>query len=384
MSFTRIRGIIAVASLLVASACGGQNGALPTNGASAQMQNAPVGSSAERRHDTTSILKKLTKNVEIGSTVDPTNGDTGPRSLALATENQGTIKKGDLLVCDFSDSSGDAGKGTSIELLSSAPGSKPATFVQNSDIEGCDGTALVTGNQTYATGLTSNEMCSYDPTGKLQKCYKSPIVDPLDDGYGPVPPGSGGLYSPFFVFVGDVGSGSLDALSLGLYGTGKTLQAVSGFPVSKGSGYSALGPSGMVYNNVKGTLYVVDGACNAVIAIEKAPNLLLKDEIMVGPTCKTFTCKEKKDTCATLVKAGSPLNKPEAAAILPNGNLIVANTASNELVELTPTGQVLDTKVVSRSKKPGIYALWAIGKNDSDTALYYTDTNTNTVQELEQ
>ena len=32
--------------------------------------------------------------------------------------------------------------------------------------------------------------------------------------------------------------------------------------------------------------------------------------------------------------------------MLPNGNLIVANTGNNTLVEMTPKGQVLDTKVV--------------------------------------
>ena len=70
---------------------------------------------------------------------------------------------------------------------------------------------------------------------------------------------------------------------------------------------------------------------------------------------------------------------------LPNGNLIVANTkGGNTLVELTPAGQVLDKKVVDKSKTAGIFALQATGKNDSDTVLFYTDTNTNTLHELEQ
>ena len=86
-----------------------------------------------------------------------------------------------------------------------------------------------------------------------------------------------------------------------------------------------------------------------------------------------------------LVKAGSPLDAPEASTLLPNGNLVIANTkGGNTLVEMASTGQVLDTKVVDKSKMTGIFGLWATGKNDTNTTVFYTDTTTNTVQELEQ
>jgi hypothetical protein len=74
-----------------------------------------------------------------------------------------------------------------------------------------------------------------------------------------------------------------------------------------------------------------------------------------------------------------------AAALLPNGNLVVANTkGGNELVELTPSGQVLDTKVIDKSATAHIFGLAATGTSDSDTVLYYTDTKTNTLQELKR
>ncbi|MGC1336060.1 MAG: hypothetical protein WA812_11870, partial [Candidatus Cybelea sp.] len=88
---------------------------------------------------------------------------------------------------------------------------------------------------------------------------------------------------------------------------------------------------------------------------------------------------------ATLVYSGSPLNAPVASALLPNGNLIVANTqGGNELVELTPTGKVLDTKTIDTSSVAHIFGLLATGTSDSNAALFYTDTETNTLQELEQ
>jgi len=56
--------------------------------------------------DTTSILKLLTKDVTIGSTVDPANGDKGPRAVTVVQGSGGKLKKGQLLVCNFEDSSG--------------------------------------------------------------------------------------------------------------------------------------------------------------------------------------------------------------------------------------------------------------------------------------
>ena len=93
-------------------------------------------------------------------------------------------------------------------------------------------------------------------------------------------------------------------------------------------------------------LYIADGACNAVVAISHASALLLKDEITVQPGCKKFTCEYPTPTCGKLVKAGSPLDKPVAPTLLPNGNLIVANAGNNTLVEMTPKGKVLDTEVI--------------------------------------
>jgi ribosomal protein S11 len=381
MSFAHYRAMFLVAAtLLLATACGGST-TVPSSAGTAGLDVRSAGSATPE--DTTSILKKLTKDVVIGTTVDPTNGDTYPRSLAMAHLNYGKIKKGQLLVCNFADSSGNAGKGTTIEEIATAAGSKPTTFAQSSGIEGCDGAAVTSQDQVYGTGLTSKKMVWFNQKGQIKKTYTSPIGDPLTDSFGASPPGS--LYAPFFIFVGDVGTGSIDNLSLGLYGTGNLLQAVTGFAVSSGTGSIPLGPAGLAYNIKKGTLYVTDGVTNTIVAITKAPNLLVKDEIIVKKGGKTFKCAHKTSTCANLVMSGSPLNAPEAATLLPNGNLVVANTAGgNTLVELTPAGKVLATKVVDKSSTPGVFALLAIGKTDSNTAIFYTDSNTNDVHELEQ
>ena len=132
------------------------------------------------------------------------------------------------------------------------------------------------------------------------------------------------------------------------------------------------------------TLYIVDGADNTIVAVSTASSLLEKDEIVVQPGGKTFKCAHPKTTsCATLVYSGSPLNAPVASALLPNGNLIVANTkGGNKLVELTPTGKIRATKIIDRSAVAHVFGLVATGTSDSDTALFYTTLKTNTLQKL--
>ena len=118
------------------------------------------------------------------------------------------------------------------------------------------------------------------------------------------------------------------------------------------------------------------------MSFNNASELLVKDEIIVNKDGKTFTCKYPKTTCGKLVYSGSPLDAPVAMAVLPNGNLVAANSANNTLVELTPAGTVLATKVVDKSKTPGVFGIIASGKTDTNTVIFYTDANDNNLHEL--
>ncbi len=392
----RNAGRFALAASLVAfSACGG--GGVAPNGAtlSTLPSSQKASASADARpFDSTSVLKRLTKDVTIGSTVDSENGDKGPRAISVVMTNNGKLKKDQILVCNFDDSKGNAGKGTTIEQFSPASNSKPSRFFQNSNIEGCDGDAMTSGDQVYASGMTSGLVVWIDQNGKLKKAYGKPLTMPIAD--SETPPLYD--YSPEFVFAGNGDTGTVDSLSLGGYGTHHPLEIINGFPVNEGAGWNAQGPSGFAYwcgalpgaygcseiHGTADTLYVADGDCNAIVAVDHVSSLLVKDEITVGAGCKSFKCLYPSTSCGKLVKAGAPLNRPFAATILPNGNMVVANTANNTLVELMPSGKVLATRVVDKSKTPGIWGLFAIGKGDGSTAIYYTDTNGNELHKLEQ
>jgi hypothetical protein len=374
--------VLIAGTLLATSACGGNASVPYTSQVSAPGAGSIVPS------DTTSILKKLTKDVKIGSTIDPKNGDMGPRAISLVKSTFG-LKKGQLLVCNFDDSSGTAGKGSTIEVLDPAPGSKPARFTQSAKLEGCDGDAVTETNHVYGAGLVSGVVPQFDQSGKLNQTYRTPIQAPFADADA----FCGLAYAPEGIYVSDAKTGSIIKLSFLPVSGGKAkmTEVITGFAVNKGSGWSVLGPSGIQYNSKRtgslcnDTLYIVDGADNTVVAVSNASNLLQKDEIVVQPGGKKFKCAHPQATCATLVYSGSPLNAPVASALLPNGNLIVANTkGGNKLVELTPTGKVLATKIVDTSTTARVFGLLATGTSDSDTVLFYTDTKTNTLQELER
>ena len=380
------RALIATAAGLAISACAGSvpSGSLRA----ADSALAPVVNVATPT-DTTSILKKLKKDVVIGSTVDPTNGDKGPRAVSVVKYSYGALKKKQLLVCNFEDSSGEAGMGTTMDQLDPAPGSKPTTFTKSSKINGCDGDAMTSGNQVYGAGISSHLVSQFTQTGKFKKSYGHPIEVPFTDADA----FCGEAYAPEDIYVTDSKTGSIIKLAFPISSSGHPLviQVITGFGINKNSGWSVLGPSGVQYDSKKhgmrcnDTLYIVDGVDDTVVAVSNASTLLEKDEIVVQPGGKTFKCAHPKTTCATLVYSASPLNAPVASALLPNGNLIIANTqGGNKLVELTPAGQVLDTKVVDKSKTAGIFGLAAIGTNDGNTALYYTDRNDNSLHELEQ
>ena len=230
------RALALVGGALFATSACASNTAVPaaTSQLSAPFENVLV------PNDTTSILKKFKKDIEIGSTVDPKNGDTGPRVISVAPSTFG-LKKGQLLVCNFADSKGAAGKGTTIEVFDPKPHSKPTTFTQNAKLQGCDGDAISAGNQVYGAGLASGVVPQFTQAGKLHETYGSPIQAPLDDAdaYCGFP------YAPEGVYVSNSSNGAIVKLSFTEVSRGgkvKVTQVIAGFPVNKGSGLERLRP----------------------------------------------------------------------------------------------------------------------------------------------
>jgi hypothetical protein len=374
--------VLVVGTLLATSACAG-NTTVPSGAA----QVAAPANGSVVPDDTTSILKKLRQDVTIGSTVDTKNGDTGPRAISLVRSTFG-LKKGQLLVCNFENSAGTPGKGSTIEVLDPTPHSKPVTFTKTAKIEGCDGDAITENNHIYGSGMLSGLVSQFDQDGSLKESFHSHIQVPFADADA----FCGFAYAPEDIYVSDSKTGALVKLQfVPVSGKTTTTEVIAGFGVNNRSGWGILGPSGIQYNNTRtgslcnDTLYIVDGVDNTVVAVSNASSLLQKDEIVVQPGGKKFKCAHPAATCATLVYSGAPLNAPVASALLPNGNLIVANTkGGNKLIELTPSGKILATKTIDTSTTAHVFGLLATGTTDSDTVLFYTTTDTNTLHELKR
>jgi hypothetical protein len=379
-SLYRARYAVVAAALLAASACGG-NRAFPTTGPGANQ--GPMAMAPDAAVDTTSILKKLTKNVTIGSTVDPTNGDKTPHGIVIVPFTNGGVKKGQIVACNFSNKAGKAGAGTTIEALNAKAGSTPVTLVQNAAFKGCGQLGISQGDSIFGSAFANKLVATFDANNQFQfaKTSNSSIVAPFGTTYADIKQPGG--YDQIIIYTTDAKTGSLLRLDASNDASPPyfTRQIATGFAVNKKAGLAALAPSGLAYNQKTDTLYIVDGVNGVVVAFSPMANIQAKNEITVLPGGKTFKYPKGLGPFAKVVYSGKALKSPVAATLLPNGNLVIANTAGNSLVEMTPTGQILDTKVID-TQKAGIFGLAASGTNDSNTVLYYTDANTNTVQLL--
>jgi DNA-binding beta-propeller fold protein YncE len=355
---------------------------------------------------TTSILKMLKKHVRIGSTVDPVTGDLNPYGLALAGKT--------LFVCNFNASSNVQGTGTTIVTLATKPGSAPKHFAADSSLKGCSSLTINRGKTVaYATGALAPAIDAYcakgaacGGTGKLIKSFTGKsVVRP----WGSVWAVASGIYgyASRALYVSDATTGSI-YLAISCAG-GQSMcpspmtPIVTGFKVNHGVPGSIFGPSGLAFdpkncvkigkNNACGTLYVVDGANNTVVAIHNVMNLRKARSIVVGKSGKTFSGPAK--SWASLIYAGKPLNGPISSALLFNGNLVVGNTSepagTNSLIEIAQprcvavpckTGKVVAQVNVDKGAAGALFGIAASGSKASNTVVYFNDDNANDVQAL--
>ena len=179
--------------------------------------------------DTTSVLKLLKRNVEIGSTVDPGNGDQAPYGIAIVPGKKG-LTKGQLLACNIADQGGTAGNGTTIEVLDPTPGSSPATFAHSPSIAGCDGVTIDSLNTVFATAYTAKDVVTLSSSGSVQKKFSGHSIKVP---FGNVFAMQGKHYQAAYDFIADALTGSVLSLSYDRYGTGKAIQVATGFAVNK-------------------------------------------------------------------------------------------------------------------------------------------------------
>jgi DNA-binding beta-propeller fold protein YncE len=365
--------LTAVAALAAAACSHGAGSMLPTESAatSASMQGT------QSPDSDVSILKMLTKQVVIGSTIDPKFGQLNPYGLTVAPITSGKYTQGDLVVCNFNDKNNVQGTGFTVVALHPKPGSKPVLVSSSKTLVGCDALALGPFDDIWAAAFTANDNPVISAQDSIEYNLKG---KPYDRPWGQIfaQPKTG---SPAF-YEGNAGDGTvvrIDALTF-------TAEVIAtGFAVNHGKPGSIFAPSGFAYNPAGDILYVVDGANNTVVAFDDVTKIS-KDGIIVEPGGKTFKGPSAKH--AHLIFAGAPLNGPISSALLFNGNLVVGNTGNpsgkNIMVELSPKGKVLDTANVDKGAAGALFGMVATGTSAADTRLYFNDDNDNNLQVLEQ
>jgi hypothetical protein len=369
----------ALTTAIVAGCNGAYNPAAPSQPpVSSDARSGDAGDASARSGAGVSILKQLTKQTVIGSTVDPANGAQNPYGLAIAPASAGPMSAGDLVVCNFNAKSNVQGTGESVVALHPAPGSKPVHVSSDKTLKGCDALALDGSDIIWAASMVANDNPVLGANGKLLTNISG---RPFDQPWGQIyaVPKSG---SPAF-YETNAGNGSVVRINLGSTFTYDAI--ASGFPVNHGKPGTALAPSGLAYDATVDTLYFADGDNNTIVALKnvtKIPN----GGIKATDNGMKFTGPNASD--ARIVFAGSPLNGPISTALLPNGNIVAGNTldpsGKNLLVEISAAGKLLDVRNVDKGAAGALFGMVATGTSAADAKLYFNDDNANNVQLLER
>ncbi len=399
----RLQSIFAAALVLVFSACNaaGTNQSVPSTagsgiaGAPDQMQagapdQMPIAASDQMQPavDHTSVLKMLTTQKTVSSTVDPLNGDVNPYGLVYVKSKpfgKSILQKGDLVVCNFNDKANVQGTGTTVDYMSSVPGSKPTQLTQSSSLLGCASLVINSFDETFSADSGAKDAIGDDSNGKIKQTLKSSLlVEPWGTAYVPsqtgYPPGDG-------LWVSDASTGKIVRINLGTGGKPTFTPVISGFAVNHGKPGSILGPSGLQYNQKSDTLYVIDGVNNTVVAFHHAYNQFnTANEVVVGSNGMTFTGPKAAD--AQLLYHGSPLSAPISSTLLANGNLVIGNTGNqkgkNILVEIASDGTMLAYKNVIKGNAGALFGIASTGATDATTQIFFNNDNNNTVEVLEK
>lgn len=316
-----------------------------------------------------SVLSSPHKISTIGSTIDPLNGDQNPYGLTISPKSGGSIAAGDLVACNFNDSLNIQGLGTSIVVLKPVVGAKPRHLIADPRLTGCAAIAMG-GAAPWVAALDANDNPIVSPAGALLTPINNyPWTGPWGQAF------VAGPASPPAFYESNANDGSVVRINLGASFTFDKI--VAGLPVNHGVPGSILAPSGLTYDSKRDVLYVVDGSVNEIYTIAN-PATIPNGGIRIKPGEVGGAFKNR----LRLFYRGAPLAAPISAALLYNGDLVVGNTANNQLVELRPNGQLVATTTVDSGAPGAIFGIAASGTSAQTTKIYFNDDNDNTIKVL--
>jgi len=337
----------------------------------------------------------------VGSTIDPANGDLNPYGLVVAPATAGLITKGDLVVCNFNDGpTNTQGKGTTIIGLHPAAGSKPYRIAQSPDLLGCNALTMLPDDSISAAAWGSN----LNPLVSASGAVGTPFSDTFAGTWGEAFAAATAT-QPAAIYVSNApggatnAGGTIDRISLDVDAQTSFTEIVTGV-CSGGAPGAIFGPAGLTYDPASDTLYVVATSSASVIAIAKVSSIP-KDGVVVNGQCTGATPPTPVPTfsgpsmaSATVIAHGAPFNTPLSAALLKNGDLLVANadigigtpsTTTNMLIEVSPVlpgGFVGQPLQVDTGTPGALFGLAATVDAQGNQVIYFNDDNSNAVMQL--
>ena len=339
----------------------------------------------------------------LGSTSDPVLHDMHPKGLALATKTAGLFAAGDLLTCDFADSGGKAGQGTTIVGLHPTAGATAYQVAQSTDLTGCNALTALPDGTLYAAAYSANQTPMITPAGGVNAAL------PAGTFVGP----SGIAYAGNSLYVATIdlsrpngGSIYRVALSGDTASSASVVQIVSGLCTS-GTPGALYGPVALAYGSGGDTLYIADSSSGQVIEITQVSSFSAAGQFAAtcggspptGLTKNEATPQEDHIGFFGAGAVGLALT-PVGVALLPNGNLLVANgdlplsagstpppansvieffTATDEVGQVVGQPRQLDT-----GASGSLSGIVATQDSHGNEVIYFTDANTNSIMVLSQ
>ncbi|MBN3847328.1 hypothetical protein G3N58_10880 [Paraburkholderia sp. Ac-20342] len=341
------------------------------------------------------FLETIKHHTTLINTV-PDNGDQNPYAVVVAPVSAGTVKKGDVLVGNFNNSTNLQGTGSTI--VDYHPDTQQMTVFATvpRDLKECPGgiglsTAMtmlksgyvIVGSTPSNDGTTGTKgagcLIVIDPQGKIASTISSPNIN---DPWGNMAVVDNGTSATLFVSNAGFGVGGADGeppvfkqatvLRLDLDVPQDKPPVVkketvigSGFGAQADKGVFLVGPTGLSLSADQKLLYVSDAIGNRITEID--------DPLT-------------RDTSAGVgrqLTADGLLHRPLAMTTAPNGHLLVTNALNGQVVEIDPaSGKQLYARWIDTDKAqspPGNGDLFGIAITPEGDGFYYVEDDVNTL-----
>ena len=350
--------------------------------------------------DPQGFLETVHKHTTLINTV-PDNGDQNPYALVVAPVSAGTVKKDDVLIDNFNNSTNLQGTGTTI--VDYHPDTKQMSLfaVIPRNLKECPGgvglsTAMtmlksgwvIVGSTPSNDGTTGTKgagcLIVLDPQGKVASVIGGPNIN---DPWGNMAVVDNGNSAT--LFVSNAGFGVGPATAVGPDGEPPVFKQAtvlrleldipdgkppvvksetvvgSGFGAQADKGVFLIGPTGLALSPDQKLLYISDAIGNRVNAIEDPMT---------------------RDTSAGVgrqLTADGLLHRPLAMVVAPNNHLLVTNALNGQVVEIDPaTGKQIYARWIDTDKAqspPGNGDLFGIVMTPAGDGFYYVQDDVNTL-----